>query len=62
MTEYEKNVLQNAVQMAVKIVDDEMAMAKREMSIAGEVWTDEHEQFVKDYRLEFLKSLEIDYA
>jgi hypothetical protein len=48
--------------MAVKMVDDEMAMAKREMSIAGEVWTDEHEQFVKDYRLEYLKSLEVDYG
>ena len=62
MTEYEKHVLQHAVQMAVKMVDDEMAMAKREMSIAGEVWTDEHEQFVKDYRLEYLKSLEVDYG
>ena len=62
MTEYERHVLQHAVQMAVKMVDDEVAMAKREMSIAGEVWTDEHEQFVKDYRLEYLKSLEIDYG
>ncbi len=62
MTEYVKHVLQHAVQMAVKMVDDEMAMAKREMSIAGEVWTDEHEQFVKDYRLEYLKSLEVDYG
>ena len=62
MTEYEKHVLQHAVQMAVKMVDDEVAMAKREMYIAGEVWTDEHERFVTDYRLEFLKSLEIDYG
>jgi hypothetical protein len=62
MTEYERHVLQHAVQMAVKMVDDEVAMAKREMSIAGEVWTDEHEQFVKDYRLEYLKSLEVDYG
>lgn len=62
MTEYERHVLQHAVQMAVKMVDDEVAMAKREMSIAGEVWTDEHEQFVKDYRLEYLNSLEVDYG
>jgi hypothetical protein len=62
MKEYVKNVLQRAVQMAVKMVDDEVAMAKREMSIAGEVWTDEHERFVKDYRLEYLKSLEVDYG
>lgn len=62
MTEYERHVLQHAVQMAVKMVDDEVAMAKREMSIAGEVWTDEHEQFVKDYRLKYLKSLEVDYG
>jgi len=62
MTEYEKHVLQHAVQMAVKMVDDEVAMAKREISIAGEVWTDEHEQFVKDYRLEYLNSLEVDYG
>ena len=62
MTEYERHVLQHAVQMAVKMVDDEVAMAKREMSIAGEVWTDEHEQFVKDYRLEYMKSLEVDYG
>ena len=62
MKEYVKNVLQRAVQMAVKMVDDEVAMAKREISIAGEVWTDEHEQFVTDYRLEYLKSLEVDYG
>lgn len=31
MTEYVKHVLQHAVQMAVKMVDDEVAMAKREM-------------------------------
>lgn len=60
LSDYERFTLRHAVQMAVKMVDDELEMAMNEISIAGFVWTEEHKRYVEEYRKEYLMSLEVD--